>query len=54
MFLASVIFIFIEFDFSTHFQEICMIISVYKVGFPYSTISYIRMGIYGTNWVTLF
>ena len=51
MFLATVIFMFIEFDVLTHFQKICMIIHVYKIGLFCSTISYIRMDIYGTNWV---
>ena len=53
MCLATAIFIFNEFNVLTHFQKICMIIYVYKMGFPCSTISYIRMGIYGTKWVTL-
>ena len=49
MFLASVIFIFIEIDVLSHFQKMCMILRVYKMGFPYSTISYTGMG----NMVTV-
>ena len=49
MFLATVIFLFIEFDVLTHFQNICMIIHECKMGFPCSIIAYMRMGIYGTN-----
>ena len=49
LFLATVISIFIEFDVLRHFQEYFVIIHVYKIEFPCSTISYIRMGIYGNN-----
>ena len=46
MFFATVIFIFIEIDVLTHFQKICIIIHVHKMGVPFSTISCIRMGVY--------
>ena len=54
MVLATVIFIFVEFDALAHFQKLCVIIRVYTMGFPCSAISYtcIRMGIYGTDFLT--
>ena len=54
MSLATMICITIEFDVLTHFQKICMIVHVYKMEFLYSTISYVRIDICGTNWVTFF
>ena len=33
MFLATLIFIFIELDVLPHFQKICIMIHVYKIGF---------------------
>ena len=48
MFLSTVIFVFTEFNILSHFQKISMKIHVYKMGFPCSTISYKRMGIYVT------
>ena len=54
MFLAIVIFLFIDFDVLRLFQEISMMIHVYLLGFTSTIISHIRMGISGTNWATLF
>ena len=51
LFLATLIFIFIEFDILARSQKWYVIICVLKMGFPCSTISYIRIGIYGNNWV---
>ena len=46
MFLVPLIFIFIECDGVSHFQQICVTIYVYKMGFPCSTISYISLHIW--------
>ena len=51
--LAEMIFTFIVFDDLTHFQKMFNQLSMYIMGFPCLTISYVRMSKHVTNRVTL-